>query len=340
MSCLPTKTILEGGVSRETQRAGIGRRMLALGPANTRGFTLVELLVVIAIIGLLVALLLPAVQAAREAARKSSCLNNLRQIPLATLNYESSRGEFPAGWELIAPSEIGQPPVINGLLASILPFLEESHLEATYDYDKGFLHPDNQPAVTTPVAVYQCPSASGARSVPLDGILEDLFIAGNVSGEAQATDYFGLRDIHDSEYTRVKGVFTEIWLGEGRNKRAKDITDGLSKTIMFVEKAGLPALYANGRREDESHAYFYSAWAGPSGIQIYSVVADSDPYSPFPSGPAFLNARNNHTPYSFHPGGLHVAMCDGSARFVGDGLDFDVWWWAAQPDDGAVVGEL
>ncbi|MEM7311706.1 MAG: DUF1559 domain-containing protein, partial [Planctomycetota bacterium] len=241
----------------------------------------------------------------------------------------------PAGWELEAAPAVGQPPVINGLLSIILPYLEEANLESTYDYEKGFLHPDNQPTVLTPVSIFQCPSAPGERIVPLDGIF-----MGAVDGtKAQATDYFGLRDIHDSAYERVNGLFTEIWLGEGRNKKVKDITDGTSKTIMFVEKAGLPELYANGAAKGET-AYFYSAWAGPSGIQVYSVVSDSDPFTPFPSGPDFLNARNNHTPYSFHSGGINVAMCDGSARFLPDSLDFDTWWRLAQPDDGLIVGSF
>ncbi|MEM9944276.1 MAG: DUF1559 domain-containing protein, partial [Planctomycetota bacterium] len=275
------------------------------GRSRRRGFTLVELLVVIAIIGILVGMLLPAVQMVREAARRSSCSNNMRQISLATLNYETSLQKFPPGWEIDASSVAGDPLVINGLLTVILPYLEQSNLEEIYDYDKGYLHPDNQDVVNQAVPIFQCPSTPShpATSIGFASTVSNL--------TAQPTDYFGLRDIHDSGYNRGKGVFTEIWFGDGIAKRLSDITDGQSNTIAFIEKAGLPNLYANGKFVQEL-AYFYAPWAGPSGIQTYSVVKDSDPLSPFPSGPHFLNARNNHTPYSFHWGGLNTLRCDGS----------------------------
>lgn len=300
---------------------------------HSSAFTLVELLVVIAIIGILIGMLLPAVQMVREAARRTSCSNNVRQISLATMNYESSHQEFPAGWELSLPAVPGDPAVINGLLTEILPFLEQTNLEETYDYEKGFLHPDNQETVNIPVPIFQCPSVPSRKPVPLDGIF-----GAQVGLTAQPTDYFGIRDVHDSSYTRRKGLFTEIWLGDGQNKRYANITDGTSNTIAFVEKAGLPDLYANGRFVGEL-VYFYSAWAGPSGIQVYSVVGDSDPYSPFPSGPDFLNARNNHTPYSFHTSGLNIGLCDGSVHFLRETVEFDIWWNLVQPDDGEVVEE-
>lgn len=288
-----------------------------------------------AIIGILVGLLLPAVQAAREAARRMSCSNNVRQISLGLMNFESAHQHMPAGWEISNSPVSGDPFVVNGLLTKILPFLEQFHLERTYDTKKGFLHADNQQAINAPVPIFQCPSAASRSKVPLDGLL-------GVPAEgltAEPTDYYGIRDVHDSSYVRKKGLFTEIWFGEGTTKRFASITDGTSNTVAFVEKAGLPSLHANGRYVDQL-VYLYSAWAGPNGIQFYSVVADSNPWTPFPSGPDFLNARNNHTPYSFHAGGLMIGLCDGSVRSLSENVDFNVWWYLAQPDDGQVVGEF
>lgn len=303
-------------------------------PIRIRGFTLVELLVVIAIIGILVGLLLPAVQSAREAARRTACSNNLRQISLATINYESGRKRLPAGWEIKPPTVMGSPAIINGLLTEILPFLEQTNLEDLYDYKKGYLHPDNQEAVNTKVSIFKCPSGPESKPTSIAG-----FFGAPTGMTAETTDYFGIRDIHDSSYNRMKGVFTDVWFGQGRPKRLANIKDGTSNTIAFVEKAGLPELYANGRLVDEDTYYFYASWAGPSGIQVYSVVKDSNPTSPFPSGTEFLNARNNHTPYSFHPGGLNIGLLDGSVQFLNDNVEFETWSRLIQPRDGKVVGE-
>src|SRR5688572_9676365 len=129
----------------------------------TKGFTLVELLVVIAIIGILVALLLPAIQAAREAARRSSCMNNLRQMGLAMLNYESSYRVFP-------PSDVLVPDTKTGLLtkslsisvhARLLPFVEESALRSLVNFSVSYNDNANLPARMTKVGMFLCPSDGG-----------------------------------------------------------------------------------------------------------------------------------------------------------------------------------
>lgn len=301
-------------------------------------FTLIELLVVITIIGALIALLLPAVQSARESARRSLCLNNLKQTSLAIINYESAHHSLPPGYVLEPSPAPGQPAVLNGMLTIILPYLEESNLEDIYDYDVGYLSEKNQQAVNTPVSTYQCPSVPNERTVTLRGIPFPFIPDG---ATAQSTDYFGLNEVFDTTTpaaNRAECVFSDVWLGKGKNKRLSQITDGTSNTILLAEKAGLPILYVNGEPRGEQ-VYFYSSWAGPSGIQAYSVDAESDPSYPKP-GDTFINARNNHTLYSFHSGGVNVSLCDGSARRLSEDVDFEVWWRLALPDDGEVVGEF
>lgn len=130
-------------------------------PAKNRGFTLVELLVVIAIIGILVALLLPAIQAARESARRSSCMNNLRQIILGVHSYESANEWFPPG----TVNDTG--PIRNlpqgyhiSWLARILPYLEETAVYRSIDFSVGAYHPRNNAARQQPIDVFQCPSSA------------------------------------------------------------------------------------------------------------------------------------------------------------------------------------
>src|SRR5215213_5747053 len=130
--------------------------------AARRGFTLVELLVVIAIIGVLVALLLPAVQAAREAARRSQCVNNLKQIGLALLNYESVRKTFPSGVETDGPTG-GTTRVFTGWTREIMPFSENLALKNMYDPGSAtppvsVIDTAAQQYRETPVPLYTCPS--------------------------------------------------------------------------------------------------------------------------------------------------------------------------------------
>ena len=116
----------------------------------SRGFTLVELLVVIAIIGILVALLLPAVQAAREAARRMSCSNNMKQVALACHNYMDTHKEFPPPYD--------RSPETN-IIANILPYMEQQQIADIYDYDLDWDHANNRQAVETEIAMVRCPTA-------------------------------------------------------------------------------------------------------------------------------------------------------------------------------------
>ena len=305
--------------------------------------TLVELLVVIAIIGVLVALLLPAIQAARESARRSSCLNNMRQIGLAVHNYVGSKRALPPGYEfkIVPDASIGNHgAVVNGFFALILPFLEEGAVHARYDYSQGYDHLINQPTVNTPIPLYQCPSTPGTRQMKIVNNLAVYAIGKPDQGyTGQATDYFGIRVVIDKETTRFKGVFRAIFppspmFEQEQPLKLSQITDGTSRTILIVEAGGRPERYANGRPLGAQN-YYAGTWAGVNGEMFYSI--DPKVTTAPAAGDCFLNCNNFYTPYSFHPGGVQMTLCDGSARFLPSEIDFDLWSALAQPDDGRVI---
>ncbi|MEM6654215.1 MAG: DUF1559 domain-containing protein [Planctomycetota bacterium] len=326
-------------------------------------FTIVELLVVIAIIGVLVALLLPAIQSAREAARRSSCKNNLRQVGLATLNYADVRGTIPPGWELefdtVDTSRGYNGVVINGFFPLILPYLEQSQLEELYDYEQGFEAAVNEPVARRRVATFQCPSTPSS-----DRLIELVigfpgFPSRGRFGEA--TDYFGIRNARDGNTNlivpaSVAAQFPEMRLFEGDDRifgvsrvpgidllggdperplRFSQITDGTSKTVMLVEIAGRPDRYAGGRMY-ERHEFGSGAWAGPNGEEVNQLNTERaiERRARDNTGVCFLNCHNYYTPYSFHPGGLHVMLVDGSVQFLPETADYFVWLAMVQPDDG------
>lgn len=173
----------------------VTRRKLAIG------FTLVELLVVIAIIGILIALLLPAVQAAREAARRAQCTNNLKQIGLAMHNYESRYGCFPPAY---LPDQAGKP--MHSWRVLLLPYLEEEPLYRQYRFDEPWDGPNNQVLTSLMPKVYQCPSDS--------------------SPNAAAT----------TNYVVITGVGTMF--EDAKATSIGDIADGVSNTLLVVEVPG------------------------------------------------------------------------------------------------------
>ena len=314
-------------------------------------FTLVELLVVIAIIGILIALLLPAVQAAREAARRAQCSNNLKQIGLAMANYEASLGVYAPSRIIFTPPGGGRRAV-NGLLTLILPFIEQTNLAEIYHYGVGFDHAINQPAVNMPISVYQCPSTPGDRTMAT----YNRFAAGaeTIPGHTvQATDYMHPRVImdHDGnsfgvgvlEDSGVSGTFKPI--------RPRDVLDGLSNTVFMLESAGHPVNYVLKRPHASPPAYFgwYGEWPDDVGMFVVPYTLDgTTPSYIHPSagggttarGTCLMNCNNNQAPYSFHPGGINVNLCDGSVRFLSETIEAKTFWSLCCRDDGNVLGQF
>jgi prepilin-type N-terminal cleavage/methylation domain-containing protein/prepilin-type processing-associated H-X9-DG protein len=289
------------------------------------GFTLVELLVVIAIIGVLVALLLPAVQAAREAARRSSCSNNLKQLGIAAHNFHDTHNKLPSS---IRPAGLTPLPRIAGLTLS-LHYIEQGNIYNAYDQTKNWFDPVNLPVTSQSIPTYKCPSTPEANR--LDGVPEASPWVGNL---VAVTDYSPVIGVDQ----RLESAGLVDFAGSGilpknGEPRLADVLDGLSNTIMYGESAGRPFVYRKNKKFGGLPTQRVNAggWSRPA--SDFSVDGSSYDGATLP-GPCPLNCTNGEdfgsTPfphpyygtegtgeaYAFHPGGAQFAFGDGSVRFI------------------------
>jgi len=296
-----------------------------------RGFTLVELLIVIAIIGTLVGLLLPAVQAVREAARRSSCQNNLRQVGIGFHNYEGAKGFYPT-----TVSVSGGPT--HYWVAQILPYLDANPLASIYDYAVAFSHINNSAAVQCPLPFMSCPSTPGG---PLP---DPKFPVSAPYWGSVAADYAGSQGVSNTIWTssvsyptpgNADGFFTgKISQLGGKGLRMKSITDGTSKSVGVVESAGRPQVWYFGRMVPGSGLavagskyVVNSGWPTANSFKVGGFTLDlskSDPSQQYSSGPQMINGCNSYSIYAFHPGGANLLFVDGSTRFLEDATGADV----------------
>ncbi|WP_165227063.1 DUF1559 family PulG-like putative transporter [Aquisphaera insulae] len=285
-----------------------------------RGFTLIELLVVISIIAVLISLLLPAVQSAREAARRAQCTNNLKQIALAMLNYESAFGSLPGSfyaWDYDASGDIG---CYYGFGVAILPYLEQRPLYEAFNIGYpswAFVDRMNQTVVNTKVNAYICPSTPGDHKATGLYRYPDWTIDQTLT--AECSDYAVPRGYsHDgNDYRNDASDWTVSAMGLYNEwPKLSKITDGTSNTLLVGESAGSPQLY---HRRNLDTTYVDDNWFTPwtsyrnSGWNSWTYDGSLSP------GPCTVNCTNASWGgglYSFHPGGANLAMCDGSVRFL------------------------
>ena len=263
------------------------------------GFTLIELLVAIAIIGVLIGLLLPAVQVAREAARRTQCANNLRQIGLALHNYESSKQKFPVG---------SVQSNFVSVFASVLPYIEQGNLHDRYDFTLYYTDPQNAALSQQALPVFLCPSMVIPRRVP-----EPL---GNEVGGPSS---YLANEGSNNHMRRCDGMFGVDWPTHGfRNPPVafRDILDGTSNTLAIGETTYGARDYLWGSSVPQiggtvRHGYARWVVGYPRGISMGTTL--------FPLNQPSRLTLGGYS--SQHPGGLNFLLMDGSTRFVADTLD-------------------
>ncbi|QEH38594.1 hypothetical protein OJF2_71980 [Aquisphaera giovannonii] len=295
------------------------------------GWTLIELLVVVAIIGLLVGLLLPAVQSSREAARRATCQNRMRQVALGVLSFESANQRLPAiynGTFLARPRSILDEFHFHSWRTAILPQLEQSAAFASLNQSLAATTPANQTAVNAGIGVFVCPSTSNYNpTVPGVAVWNDGQIPVKYDQTAARSDYeliAGVRipsPVASPVLSDVRfGPWGEPTYGAGgsvlRDRRARlaDITDGLSNTLLAGERAGRPDQYARGRPPQR---FDPPNWRGMDHHQAAWALSTHLPWIIYNNNTP-VNETNATGLYSFHPGGAHAAMADGSVRFARD----------------------
>ena len=342
------------------------------------GFTLVELLVVIAIIGILVALLLPAIQAAREAARRTACTNNLKQVALALLNYHDVKGQFPLGSYTAIKED--HPAEEDGLgwATQILPQLEEQPLyDRLRDNDvPGYEgnpwitdHPSGKRGIfkvahdndlrpidggQTVLGMFLCPSVDLPSHMP-NGAYFGLSSA-DLIGTGYATAHYkasrghcdrgmfwppkeGVAEYECPYDINRDGVMDSIPKNSYTKVRIEDVTDGTSKTILIGEASYFARHQA------------YPLWMGVYGddgsvmfetqdaINCNIGGARSFPLADFEKD-RMIDAEPDDCAFSWHTGGAYFAFVDGSVRFLNENLELQTFWMLGDRMDDLVIQEL
>jgi prepilin-type N-terminal cleavage/methylation domain-containing protein len=338
---------ITGRLLHVVARRSHGRERKA--PANLRqcqrrvGFTLVELLVVIAIIGILVALLLPAIQAAREAARRSQCQNNLKQIGLATLNYEGTFSSLPPGG--IGGGVNGNDGFGHSWLVQIMPFVEESSVYNVFDKKSSSTGYVGGNAVNATLlrglqfSFMRCPSTSLPwMARPEIGIMRPCY-----AGVAGATD-------HPTAKVMVSGSPQYGRLSSGgllMNFKAiqlREVTDGTSKTLLVVEQSNWCRDKTGQEvdcRADNDHGFSMGPAKGDPWKRAFNITALMHRVNDLALANIGVERDGPNTPIqSVHPGGAFIGFADGSVHFLSESTDIQTLYDLANRDDGRTLASF
>ncbi len=300
--------------------------------ATPAGFTLVELLVVIAIIGVMVGLLLPAVQAAREAARRMQCSNNLKQVALGLHNYHSAFNQLPRQ---------NQPNRGHTWAVGVMPFIEQPAVYEQYDFNIDWDAAGNRQIIQTNINTYLCPSTPDNQMLANDGgflsATTDYVPPGSIASVLNNSGHITFR--HNPNGLLRGNVVT----------RFRDALDGLSNTMLMTECAGRPQFFILNRLGPATHdngcdnadvtnsLSQWGGWANPGhAIPIHGFQPDGQSCT----GPNVINRTNNNEAYSFHTGGLQINLADGSVRFISEQIDAEIFVSLITYQEKEVIGEF
>jgi prepilin-type N-terminal cleavage/methylation domain-containing protein/prepilin-type processing-associated H-X9-DG protein len=319
-------------------------------PSRPRGFTLIELLVVIAIIAVLIGLLLPAVQAAREAARRAQCTNNLKQLALAMLNYESAQGTFPTGGSRQYTLSGGAPSLVYGggpsIFVALTLYMEQTNIFNSYNSQINIYTATNTTTMAFGISTLWCPS---------DGSIVGLSYSFPTSACATYdcspmttyySSYAGSMGTwtywpawNDAAFLQklnaMNGLFFTIgwpnWInpvnghpnpGSVQPVRLANITDGASNTMAFGERAH--GLYSRDVSSDGYvDFYCYNWWFSPNyGDTMFTAFYPINPWKKLQNTTTYGNQGDAYVlaASSFHPGGANFAFTDGSVRFLKESI--------------------
>ncbi len=338
-----------------------------------RGFTLIELLVVIAIIAILIALLLPAVQQAREAARRTQCRNNLKQMGLALHNYESSHARLPAGnfggngtcnddglsWAYYLLPYIDQAPLSN----QIGGYLSSTNLSGSSACPPGpnvggplvgvfrqhnALYAKPIPGGETILAAYRCPSSTMPALVPAGFVVPGAEAFGALPPQDLGMVGYAINDYKGNGGGDVDGSGLMSKFSESRGGRPfAAVTDGLSNTTFLAESAyvttNLPYTYPTTLTGTATRVEDWPTWlVSPNTDESIRFEGESseDPINGRVSPGKMAFARSDDCAFSFHTGGAHVLFGDGAVRFMSENMNINLWSNLCSINDGNTVGEF
>lgn len=318
------------------------RENVQMQRATRQGFTLIELLVVIAIIAVLVALLLPAVQQAREAARRTQCKNNLKQIGLALHNYHDQFNVFPpsstsglARGVWFYPGTAPNDPNIHlhSWASLILPNMDRANEYNRINYNVSALDPVNRPVATQKMPFYFCPSFSGR-----DVTLETKYTAAPVNcPDCVIRNYVAMGATSILRLSGNPGVpLPDGSMYPGSKTRFADLSDGSSNTLMIGETREQNAsVWIDGTSAAVSARWFdFTNFADEFAGR--SVAINYKPYFVFPSP---FSIDQIYGPSSQHTGGAHHLLGDGSVRFLSDSMNVTIYTGLVSRGGGEVIGE-